>query len=273
MRIDAILDLHKQAESATGGAVGPDLPHLKQKLTLYGISTLSYLLALIIHLPKRLVVESTSLLVIDGLNTLVDLDYPRTIFPTSTRTEQQKWQAGRRYAALGSIITALNKLAVVYNVAVMVTTGCGSRSRFDSGLGSALVPGLGGAEWDSGVWNKMVVFRDFTTRFVGLQKCQGRSLISREEVGECGKLFPFEIEKGGVFVETPSNSEEGVGGVILPKTAKGPVEARKRTVDEVADSEDEDVDEYGWAEIMGDGGDDNDVGSETTKQPRDTEKD
>ncbi|KAK6391396.1 hypothetical protein LTR65_004560 [Meristemomyces frigidus] len=208
--------------------------------------TLTHLLALILHPRSSFPPDRASLMVIDGINTLIDLDYPRFPFAGSTKTEQQKWQTGRRYAVLGSLVSALNKLAVLNNVAIIVTTGCASRMRTESGLGSALVPGVGGGEWDGGVWTRLVVFRDFGGRLVGLQKCQGRSLISREEVGEVGRIVGFDITEYGTLRErtTKKGAEQA-----LTKTVRSPVRPRKRTYDEVADSDGEDADEYGWAEM------------------------
>ena len=212
------------------------------------VPSLSHLLATTLHPPPSFLPQTTSLLVIDDLNTLIDLDYPRNEFHSSTRTEQQKWRSGRRYAVLGSLVSALNKLAVLNNLAVVVTTGCVSRSRPDSGLGLALVPGISGAEWDSGIWTRLVVFRDFGGRFVGVQKCQGKSFISREEIGEVGRLVGFDIATDGTLRER--KGAETVDGVPQQpaKPNQSPVKPRKRHYDEIADSEGEDVDEYGWAE-------------------------
>lgn len=206
-------------------------------------STLSHLLALILHPRPTFPAEGTSLLVIDGLNTLIDLDYPRFPFSGSAKTDHQKWLASRRYAVLGSLVTALGKLAVLHNIAVVVSTGCASRMRSDSGFGSALVPGVGGGEWDAGVWTRLAIFRDFSGRFAGLQKCQGRSLISREEIGETGRAICFEISPIGELEE--KSMEREVQSVPV-NPVRSPVKSRKRTFDEVADSEGED--EYGWAD-------------------------
>ncbi|KAI7267667.1 P-loop containing nucleoside triphosphate hydrolase protein [Hortaea werneckii] len=207
--------------------------------------TLSHLLALVLHARPDFPPEGTSLLVIDGLNTLIDLDYPRFAFAGTAKTEQQKWQAGRRYAVLGSLVSGLNKMAVLNNLAVAVSIGCASRTRSDSGLGSALVPGVGGGEWDSGVWTRLAVFRDFSGRFVGVQKCQGRSLIPRDETGETGNVICFEIFKSGkIRAKEVEASAQSTGVNVL----RSPAKARKRTFEEIADSEGEDVDEYGWAD-------------------------
>ena len=191
--------------------------------------------------------SGTGLLVVDDLNVLMDLDYPRYQFAVSSKTEQQKWQASRRYAVLSSLVSGLNKLAVIKGLAVVVITGCSTRMRPDTGLGAALVPGIGGVEWDGGVWNRLVVFRDFSGRFVGVQKCQGRSLISREEVGEIGRVVGSEVADDGTLRERQA-SRLADGAVAQVKPRASPVKPRKRVFDEVADSESEDVDEYGWAE-------------------------
>ncbi|KAK3672094.1 hypothetical protein LTR78_008064 [Recurvomyces mirabilis] len=244
-RLHGILDHLRQAEHADSTSCASKEDY-KNDFRSFTNSTLSHFLALILHTSQTLTPDGISLIVIDGINTLLDIDYPRTLFASSNRTEQQKWQAGRRYAILGTIISALNKLAVINSIAVVVTTGCGSRMRTDSGLGSSLVPGLGGAEWDGRVWNRMVVFRDFGSRFIGLQRCQGRSLISREEIGEVGKLFPFDIDHNGLLQQSASAS---ITDGLEAKIISSPIKPRKRTFDEVADSEGEDVDEYGWADI------------------------
>ena len=210
--------------------------------------TLPHLLALIIHPSPDFIPTKAGLLVIDDLNISIDLDYPRQQFTSSTRTEQQKWQSSRRYAMLGSLASALNKLAVLNNVAVIVTTGCSTRMRPDSGLGAALAPGIGGAEWEAGTWNRMVVFRDFGGRLIGMQKCQGKSLISREEVGETGRIFAFEMLSNGVIQDRHPGKDADGATAALAKAKISPVKPRKRTFDEIADSDGEDVDEYGWAD-------------------------
>lgn len=107
-------------------------------------------------------------------------------------------------------------------------------------------------EWDSGVWTRLAVFRDFGARFVGVQKCHGRSVVSREEVGEPGHVISFDINPRGTVIDhDDSNLPSGnsLANTQPPRRQIGPEKARKRTVDEIADSEGEDVDEYGWAEI------------------------
>jgi hypothetical protein len=199
-------------------------------------------------MPPNSISEQTTLLVIDDLNILVDLDYPRQQFANSARTEQQKWQSSRRYGILGSIVSALNKLAVLNNLAIIVTTGCSTRMRPDSGLGAALGPGIGGTEWEAGTWNRLAVFRDFGGRFVGMQKSQGKSHISREEVGETGRIFAVEITSNGAVQERQPGKHADGATAALVKARISPAKPRKRAFDEIADSDGEEVDEYGWAD-------------------------
>lgn len=198
----------------------------------------------------------TSLLVIDGINTLLDLDFPRLGYSSSNRTDSQKWQANRRYAILGTLITSLNKLAVLHNLAAIVITGCNSKMRPESGMGAAIGPGVGGSEWEAGTHTRIVMFRDFSGRYAGVQKVNGRNLMPLDPMSDVRNIIGFEIERDGVLKEkivdlTSSPADQGgelsavvKKAIVMPSKAP----ARKRIYDEIADSEDEDVDEYGWAE-------------------------
>ncbi|KAK5700368.1 hypothetical protein LTR17_022976 [Elasticomyces elasticus] len=246
VRLDSAIEQRTSAMS--GVAAAPDeIGKYRNNLKHYRVSTLSHLLAMVLHTQPDFPPSGTTTMIIRGLNTLIDIDYPRILFASAGKSPQQKWQAGRRYAMLGSLIAGLNKLAVLNNVAIVATTGCASRTRSDSGLGSALVPGIGGAEWDGGVWNRLVVFRDFHCRFVGVQKSQGRSLIGRQEIGEIGKIVAFDVEHdGSVRQQGPLSDMPSEG--LRKSISRSPAKPRKRYIDEVADSEGEDADEYGWAE-------------------------
>nr|POE87855.1 hypothetical protein CFP56_11084 [Quercus suber] len=216
------------------------------------LSTLTNLLAMVLHPHPDFPPDETSLIVIDDINTIVDADFPRLHqFVTASRTEQQKWQAGRRYAVLGSLMSGLHKFAALHDIAVIVSTGCSTRGRSSSGLPLALVPSVSGSDWEEGVHNKLAVFRDYHAHFVGVQKVQGKYLISREEVGEPGRIISFETTQAGVLTENVLSLGNGKAPVeqqmsvtIMPSPNKG----YKRPYDEIADSEGEEVDEYGWAE-------------------------
>ena len=206
------------------------------------------------HPPSSFPPEKTSLLVIDGINILIDLDYPRFQFSQSTKTEPQKWHAGRRYAILGNIVGALNKLAVIHNMAIIVMTGCSTRMRTDYGLGASLAPGVGGAEWEVGIWSRIIVFRDFHGRFLGVQKFQGRNLTPLDPVGGVGCVVGFDLTENGMPYERRINSSPGGQGLDnapaeQPTILSSPVKSSlKRAYQEIADSDDEAGDEYPWEE-------------------------
>lgn len=127
------------------------------------VATLSHLLALVLRPVSSLPFRSADLLIIDGLNACIDTAYPRYTSAKATRTEASRWAASRRQSILGTLITSLQKLAAVNDLAVLVTTGCATQTRPDTGLGAVLVPGIGGAEWDSGISTRLVLFRDLVS--------------------------------------------------------------------------------------------------------------
>ncbi|KAF2864495.1 P-loop containing nucleoside triphosphate hydrolase protein, partial [Piedraia hortae CBS 480.64] len=204
--------------------------------------TLSHQLAFVLHSKASVIPRNTSLLIFEGVHGLIEQEYPR--YPILTGSEDmRRWKISRRYAVLNSLVSGLNKLATVTNTAVVVTTGCASRAR-PGGLGPAIVPGVGGREWDSGIFNRLVLFRDHKGRFIGLTKCRARSLVPGDGVGAVGKAFCFEFPDDGVVMR-----ERRIGNVQMTAPVPSPKRARKRFYDEVADSEGEEEEElYGWDE-------------------------
>lgn len=226
---------------------------LSERFHYSSMSTLSHLLALVVHPPANFPPANTSLLVLDGISTLLDLDFPRTGYSTSNRTDTQKWQSNRRYGILGTLVSSLNKMAVLHNLAVIVTTGCNSKMRPESGSGAAIGPGIGGSEWEAGTHTRIVVFRDFTGRYAGVQKVNGRNLMPLDPMSDVRNIIGFEIAADGSLKESTVDLTSSPGdqdAAVLKKVVTVPPTApvRKRIYDEIADSEDEDVDEYGWAE-------------------------
>ncbi|KAI6876598.1 hypothetical protein KC338_g71 [Hortaea werneckii] len=69
--------------------------------------------------------------------------------------------------------------------------------------------------------------------------------LAGDETGETGNVICFEIlESGKIRAKEVEASAQSTGVNVL----RSPAKARKRTFEEVADSEGEDVDEYGWAD-------------------------
>jgi hypothetical protein len=214
--------------------------------------TLPHLLTLLLHPPANFPSPGTRLLVLTNLHTLLETSNPRnTTLSPATKPDIQKWAAGRRYALLGSIVSALNRLAASHGLAVLVTTGCATRMRSEFGAPGAplgLVPGVGGSEWETGIWARAAVLRDFGGRFVGVSKARGAAVAAG--AAGLGAVVSFAIGEGGVAIEDVSRQQEQIGSDEARKALTlSPVRGRKRALEEIADSDDdEEADEYGgWA--------------------------
>jgi hypothetical protein len=219
--------------------------------------TLPHLLAFLLHPPDTFPPPKTRLLILTNLNTLLETSNPRnTSFSPAIKPDVQKWAASRRYALLGSIVSALNRLAARHDIAVVVTTGCATKMRSEFGAPGAplgLVPGVGGSEWESGIWARAAVLRDFGGRVVGISKIRGTAVASGE-VG-LGTAVGFAIGEGGVAVaDERRRQERAANEEAVKKVTLSPVRGRKRALEEIADSdEDEEVDEYGgWVGLEDD---------------------
>ena len=137
-------------------------------------------------------------------------------------------------------------------MAIIVTTGCIARSRVESNRGVAISPGIGGVEWDTGVWNRVAVFRDFEGHYCGKQKLRGRTTRSADPTGDVGYVVKFIISSGGVAQDAPGKAHAPSIQKTLISSNTGCVSPfhliRKRAHDEIADSDDEELDEFGWHE-------------------------
>lgn len=123
--------------------------------------------------------------------------------------------------------------------------------RNDSGLGAAIAPGVGGSEWEGGIWSRVFLFRDFNGRFAGVQKCNGRNLTPLDPVGDVRNVVGFEMSAEGwlkeLVIDLTSSAADGTKQQPLKKSSSPVKAVRKRHFEEIADS-DSDADEYGWAE-------------------------
>ncbi|KAM0718378.1 hypothetical protein Q7P37_005448 [Cladosporium fusiforme] len=263
---------HPLSTTRAHQSLPPDsLPNLHQTLT----PTLSHLLTLLLHPPHSppFPPPKTRLLVLTNLHLLLEASNPRSnASPTpgsGITPETYKFAAARRPALLGTLASLLNQLAARHKLSVLVTTGCATRMTGGNFSGSSsgrlgLVPGVGGREWESGVWARAGAVRDFGGRVVGVSKARG-AMVGDD--GEVGRVVRFAIEEGGgvavavavavsdgrVEKAGEGKVEEEKGEAILPVPGvipTSPVRGRKRTVEEIADSDsdEEEVDEYGgWA--------------------------
>jgi hypothetical protein len=203
------------------------------------IPALAHLLALILRPPPNFPRPGTSLVVVDALPALIDTAYPRNQHPRP-RSDHARWAATRRYAVITDLMAALAKFAALHNVALVVMTQTATRIRpQDRAL---LVPALSGPEWDSGVSTRLLLFRDWHSRFAALTKAHGKAPAGG---GDMGTLVPFTIESNGLrALSTPDH---------VGKTLLLPIQSTsaKRSFSELDDNtapEPGSDELYGWLE-------------------------
>ncbi|KAH0339309.1 P-loop containing nucleoside triphosphate hydrolase protein, partial [Aureobasidium melanogenum] len=234
----------------------PDQDTRLQRFHNLSTPTVAHLLALTLHPPQSFPSPGTALMVIDDLHAIFEVSYPRNRANTfsSHKSEAARWAAGRRYGIMGTLISALKRLAALNDMAIVVTTGCATRVRPGSGLGAVLVPGMGGAEWEAGISNRLVMFRDFklgswaqqqqhpeSARYIGLQKNNG---VAFSDEGETGQLVAYTIDKDGL--KDIVNQDSTADAPVVTLAASSPSKIRKRPYAEIADGTAEGRDEYGW---------------------------
>ncbi|KAI5195761.1 P-loop containing nucleoside triphosphate hydrolase protein [Aureobasidium subglaciale] len=233
-----------------------DEQHRLNRFHAYSTPTVAHLLALTLHPPQTFPPPGTSLMIIDDLHAIFEVSYPRNRANTfsSHKSEAARWAAGRRYGIMATLMSALKKLAALHDMAIVVTTGCATRVRSGSGLGAVLVPGMGGAEWEAGISNRLVMFRDFklgswaqqqqdfeSARYIGLQKNNG---VAFSDEGETGQVVAFTMSKEGL--RDLVNKDSTADAPVVTLAASSPSKSRKRPHADTADGTAEGRDEYGW---------------------------
>lgn len=235
----------------------PSIEQLERNFIHYPTPSLPHLLALFLHPIPDFPPSDTALIVIDSLSTIFDIAFHThaSSKPHSKKTDAEKWASNRRFAIQADLISKLNKLATLHNMAILITLETVTRIR--SGQSALLMPAISGVEWDQGIPTRLVLFRDWPPndvvtlgrdkerwerlRYAGVIKVNG---VLQGDNGQLHTVVPFSVESGGLQeLEMPA---EKLTGVI----SSSPVKARKRSFVEIADSEDEggSEDEYGWDE-------------------------
>ncbi|KAI9704731.1 MAG: hypothetical protein M1836_006511 [Candelina mexicana] len=235
------------------------------KFNYFTTPTLPHMLALLFHPSPEFPPSDTALIVIDSISTSFSNafartteDKPRTGQPNFTKKpDAAQWAASRRWAVMEDFMSKLSKLAATKNIAVLLTSQTTTKVRAETG--AVLHPALSGKGWDRGLTNRIVLFRDWppspvdTTqhpegilalRYAGVVKAGG---VLQNGLEGLGSVVPFLIESSGLKEITPALRETNtISMPIIPG-------ARKRKLDEIADSQSEDDalpsdEEYGWAE-------------------------
>ncbi|KAE8375995.1 P-loop containing nucleoside triphosphate hydrolase protein [Aspergillus bertholletiae] len=228
-----------------------------RNLIYFHAKSLPHLLALLIRPPKGFPPEDAKLLVIDSVSGLFPSYFPnpsefKSRLPQSGITDktQIQWLMNRKWNVTSDLGNQLVKLAATHCLAILVVNQ--THTRIKGQPRATLCPALAGGTWENSVHTRVAIFRDFLPedegnskgiRFAEVMKRAGKSLSLRLDEN----IVPFKIEMDGV-----RGIEKTPPPIILPQE---PIEKnisasqRKRKVDEIADSQDEDSDEeFGWVE-------------------------
>ncbi|KAB8079373.1 P-loop containing nucleoside triphosphate hydrolase protein [Aspergillus leporis] len=238
---------------------------LTKNLIYFRAKSLPHLLALLFRPPKCFPPEDAKLLIIDSVSAPFPSYFPNPSELKSrlsqsgvTDKAQTQWLMNRKWNVTSDLGNQLVKLAATHRLAVLLVNQTHTRIK---GLPRAtLCPFLGGGTWENSIYTRIVIFRDFLPqdeenskglRFAEVMKRAGRTLSLRLDEN----IVPFTIETGGLYGADKTHPPAILPPAILPQEPAGPVEPalsasqRKRKVDEIADSQDEDSDgEFGWVE-------------------------
>jgi len=169
--------------------------------------TLPHLLSLFVHPPRGFPSEKTSLIIIDSVSSVFAAAYPKSsesrlrLQGGEKRNDSAQWAANRRWGVAGQLLSKLGKIAATKNLAVVVINQTTTHLRGMTGamLGSA----ISGSTWDSGIYNRIVLYRDMVTgadvldipetqalRFAAVLKAAGKAV---DESSAIDKVVPFAI--------------------------------------------------------------------------------
>ncbi|KAL8710571.1 MAG: hypothetical protein Q9220_004795 [cf. Caloplaca sp. 1 TL-2023] len=240
------------------------LPDLLRSFHHFMTPTLPHLLALVLHPNSTVFPPALGLLVVDSISTLVNHAFnqrPRDFSDTvsSKKGDVARWASNRRWAVMADIISALEKIASMRNIAIVLISQ--STTKLSHGSAALLQPATSGVAWECGIKCRILLFYDWRVetkteagqpevdavadiRFASAIKVGGVSCADFDEI------VPFAVEKHGLRLINVSSATVGTHEPTSPPPAM-----LKRKRSEVADSESEtgdpaSDDEFGW---VGDG--------------------
>ncbi|KAL4784079.1 P-loop containing nucleoside triphosphate hydrolase protein [Aspergillus varians] len=231
---------------------------LVQSLTHIRAQSLPHLIALLLHTPSGFPPEDCNLLVVDSASGPFPSYFPN---PTEIKTRlaqsktidkaQVQWLMNRSSNVTSDLANQLMKLATTHQIAVIAINQ--TRTRIKGQPRATLRPVLAGGPWESSINTRLVLYRDFSMaednasesiRFAEVMKRSGKLLALRLEEN----IIPFIIETNGLR-GLDNHSSPHVAALSPDKTQQSNIQ-KKRKVEEIADSQDEDdsVTEYGWVD-------------------------
>lgn len=144
-------------------------------VSYFNVPTLAHLLTLFLHPTSKFPPPHTSLIVVDNISGPFATTFPRSVdrrAPSSTFAESaqnavQQRAANRKWAVAGDLATGMVKMATLHNVAVVVVNQVATS--WKGVQKAALKPSVSGNGWDSGPANRVLLYRDFAPRDVGVE--------------------------------------------------------------------------------------------------------
>ncbi|KAL4876655.1 P-loop containing nucleoside triphosphate hydrolase protein [Aspergillus karnatakaensis] len=234
---------------------------LAKNLVYIRAHSLPHLLALLLHTPANFPPDDCDLLVIDSASGPFPSYFPN---PTELKARlsqsktidktQVQWLMNRNSNVTSDLANQLTKLATTRQMAVLAINQ--TRTRIRGQLRATLCPVLSGGPWESTINTRIVLYRETTTteegdlrnhRYAEVMKRTGKLLPLRLE----DYIISFSIEKDGLRA-VDDDSSPRMAPLIVDERPE-PATQRKRKVDEIADSQDEDDSdaEYGWVDEDG----------------------
>lgn len=236
-----------------------------EKFTCIDALTLTRLITIFLHPTDTFPPAQASLIVVDDMSNIIHGSFPKSkgapADPKSTgiREKQAQKAAGRKWAILADIGTAMSRMAAVRNIAILVVNQ--TATSLSRGEKARLKPALTSPQWTLAVQNRILLYRDFVTA----ESAEGLppSFAHQMRFAEVSKLNGKERDYG----HSPTSFVITTGGIrdvqIVHQFKDDPLTqplaskpqpalngATKRKADEIADSEDE-GDEVGSEDGLG----------------------
>lgn len=162
----------------------------EENFMLRQITQLPHFVLFALEPPDEILPDKTTLLVIDGLSSLVmaglpDRAHPTDAPPPSPAREEifSKNLAARRAIVVGNISAALHNLAASRNMAVVVLSQVSANRR--SGSKATLRSVLSSKQWDASIGTRIVLYRRFwpSMKLRDMPRKEARRWITRMKQG------------------------------------------------------------------------------------------
>ncbi|GAE00178.1 conserved hypothetical protein [Paecilomyces variotii No. 5] len=285
-RLRAMLrkNINSTKDRSSSLETGDAVDSLMANFIHFRAQSLPHLLALLLRPPACFPPEGTALLVVDTISGPFPSYFPHATELKSRLSQgriadnhQLQWLLNRKWNVTSDLASHLTKLATINRMAVLVLNQ--THTKIKGQPRPTLYPALAGGSWESTVYSRIVLYRDWPDpeTYEDVDEFSSRRVRFAEIVKRTGKLqnlrndddiIPFFIEDEGFreLVKRPKLPPSSA--VTISGTTSTCAKPRKRKVDEVADSEEEGLEsdgDYGWIESDDAGllveDDENDIGA------------